>query len=236
MPMSSTTPSRSRVVRQFESIAPTWSSRLGTIVATLLSMTALAAVVGCVVGLYLFRPLQHDDPDRAARITAEMLRVDVPKAFEPRGTIEWDFFRGLLMRGAYYELTGNDGLLMFLQVDSRLMQEADVRKHVERTLREKGGGGPPLTIIASEDVDYFLGDQHVVFRRRLGESPDADNQKYQLVEGTVDGNSGTVLVAFRIAQEAWERSDRNGANLVEATIRSIRPGARSTAAATPPAQ
>lgn len=209
--------------------AGTWRSRLTTVAATLLAATALGLAAACLIGLYLFRPVEYQDPDRARRITAEMLRVDVPPVFEPRGTIEWDLFRLLLMRGSYYELAGEDGLLMFLQVDSRLMDEPDVRRHVERTLRDKGGGGPPLTIIASEEVDYLLGTEHVAFLRRTGESPVDHSKKYVLIEGTVNGHSGPVLVAFRIAQEAWERTDQSIANLVEATIQSIVPTPRAAA-------
>ena len=215
--------------RPSETTTAGWRSRLKTVLATVLAVTALGLLTACLIGLYLFRPVEYADPDRARRITAEMLRVDVPPAFEPRGTIEWDLFRLLLMRGSYYELAGEDGLLMFLQVDSRLMDEPDVRRHVERTLRDKGGGGPPLTIIASEEVDYLLGTEHVSFLRRTGESPVDPSKKYVLIEGTVHGHSGPVLIAFRIAQEAWERTDQSIANLVEATIRSIVPTPRGVA-------
>lgn len=236
--MSDDAPERTAISRRGGApAASTLRSRLTTVFATLLVATALGLCIACGVGLYLFRPVQHQDPDRARRITAEMLRVDVPPAFEPRGTIEWDLFRTILMRGAYFELAGDEGLLMFLQVDGRVLNEPDVRVHVERTLRDKGGGGPPLTIISTEEIDYLLGAERVQFRRRTGESPADQSKKYQLIEGTISGNAGPVLVAFRITQEAWERTDQSVANLVEATIKSIVPtprGPQSTSEAVTP--
>lgn len=192
-------------------------SRLAIILGTLLAITLLGLCLTCGIGAYLFRPQVSEDAAQVAPLTAEMLKVDVPEAFDPRGTIEWDLFWLVLMRGSYYELTGDEGMLMFLQVDSRWMGESDIREHVERTLREKGGGGPPLTIIEepTEEV-YEIRGRKVTFTYRLGESP-ADRSRHHLVEGIVDGNTGMVLVAFRITDESWPENEA----LVRQTIQSI---------------
>ena len=213
----STTPPRSsdNLLAGFSEPKP--RSRLATIVATLFTLLLLALCGLCGAGLYYFRPTIDDDIARVGVVEAEMLRINVPPEFEPRGTIEWDFFWLVLMRGVYYELPAGDGMLMLLQVDSRLMQEQDVREHVERTLREKGGGGIPLTIISSGDRTEFVQDKTITFRERVGQSP-ADNTKYRLIEGVVDGHAGKVLVAFRIAEDVWEERQA----LVERTIKGIR--------------
>lgn len=192
-------------------------SRWATVLATLTSLLLLALCGACGYGFYFFRPTLAEDRDRVGVVEQSMLRITVAPEFEPRGTIEWDFFGLVLMRGAYYEIPGGDGLLMLLQVDSRLMEEADVREHVERTLREKGGGGPPLKITSSEDRLFSVRGQHVTFRYRTGESTD-DGERFRLVEGIVPGNSGQVLIAFRIPEQSWEL--RQGG--VESTISSIR--------------
>lgn len=201
-----------------DSVAETGGrSRLAVVLGTALSLSTVVGCLVCGAGLYVFRPSISEDPDAVAPLAAEMLRVDVPTAFEPRGTIEWDFFWLVLMRGVYYELTGDEGMLMFLQVDSGLMREEDIREHVERTLREKGGGGPPLTITTSEERVYEVRGRKVTFNFRVGESP-ADRTKHHLVEGIVDGNAGAVLVAFRITDESWAENEP----LVVETIRSIK--------------
>lgn len=193
-------------------------SRIATVLTTLLSVALLAVCGVCAGGLYFFRPQLEQDASRVGVVEAQMVRIDVPPAFEPRGTIEWDLLWLVLMRGTYYELTGGDGMLMLLQVDSRLMEEADVREHVERTLREKGGGGPPLTITSSgKFMDVLIRDSLVTFRERIGTSP-VDQTRYHLVEGIVDGHAGKVLVAFRLTDDAWEMRKV----LVEQTIKSIR--------------
>ncbi len=192
-------------------------SRWTTVLATLTVVALLCLCGFCGGGMFYFRPQLSEDASRVSLVEAEMLRIAVPAAFEPRGTIEWDVFRVALMRGVYYELPGGDGMFMLLQVDSGLMEEEDVREHVERTLREKGGRGEPLTITATEDHTFTIRDSNVTFRYRRGTSP-VDDTEYRLVEGVVDGNTGKVLLAFRIAEDAWERRER----LVEETITSIR--------------
>ncbi|MCA9053542.1 MAG: hypothetical protein KDA75_06880 [Planctomycetaceae bacterium] len=196
---------------------PAPRSRLATVLSTLLTLLLLALCGLCGIGLYYFRPQVDDDLVRVNVVKAEMLSLNVPDEFEPRGTIEWDFFWLVLMRGVYYELPAGDGMLMLLQVDSRLMDETDVREHVERTLQEKGGGGLPLTIISSQDRTEMINGQPVVFRERVGESP-SDKSRYRLIEGVVDGNAGKVLIAFRIAEDVWEERQE----LVERTILSVR--------------
>lgn len=192
-------------------------SRWSVVLSTLASLLLVSMCVVCGAGLYFFRPTVSDDPEGVVPMTSAMLRVDVPSAFEPRGTIEWDFFWLVLMRGAYYELTADEGVLLFIQVESRLMDEPDIRRHVDRTLQEKGGGGPPLTITESEERVFEIRGREVPFRFQVGESP-ANRSKYHLVEGIVDGNSGPVLVAFRIRDDSWAENEP----LVLQTIQSIR--------------
>jgi hypothetical protein len=214
-PTSRPSPAADKFLRGLSQPQP--RGRWATVLATAAAI-ALVAVCGlCGAGLFYFRPQLTEDAARVGVVEAEMLRIDVPPDFEPRGTIEWNVLGLVLMRGVYYELVGGDGLLMLLHVDSRLMGEPDVREHVERTLREKGGGGPPLEITESEDRIFNVRGRNVTFRYRRGRDP-ANDSRYRLVEGVVDGNTGTVLIAFRIAEEAWEL--RQGA--VEATITSIR--------------
>ncbi len=185
----------------------------GTLTGTLLGLVG----VFCCLGLMLFRPEVDASPERAKELTNAMLLVDVPDEFHPAGTIEWNFFWFVLLRGAYYELPADEGQLMLLEVESGLLDEPEIREHVDSTLREKGGGGPPLTITDSEERVYNLRGRPVTFTFRVGESPD-DHTRYHLVEGVVDGNSGPVLMAFRITDESW---DANQA-LVERTILSVR--------------
>ena len=191
-------------------------SRLRTILGTLLAVLMLTMVGLCGFGFYYFRPVLTENPAAVEPLTAQMLRIDIPPEFEPRGTIEWNFLWGVLMRGVYYELASDEGFLMLLQVDSRLMSQPDIQEHVDRTLRDKGGGGPPLEITESIERPFMVRGVNRMFRFRVGESP-ADHSRYHLVEGTVDGFSGTVLVAFRIEDAVWEEL----APHVEQTIQSI---------------
>lgn len=200
--MSSATGSKTSYEKFLTGMPPKPRSRLATVLATLFGVLALALIGACAGGMYYFRPHVDESADRVPVVQAEMLEFDPPPQFEPRGTIEWNFFSLVIMRGIYYELASGEATLMLLQVDSRLMKEADVQEHVERTLREKGGGGPPLTITSSEEKTYSVRGKLTPFRLRVGESP-ADRSKYRLLEGIVDGRSGKVLMAFRVDEAVW---------------------------------
>ncbi len=192
---------------------------LATLFGSLLVLLLILLCTGIGAGLYFFRPVVSDDPNNVPTVTAEILNVTVPEEFVPRGTLQWEFFYLAVMRGAYYELTGEEGVLLFLQVDSQLMSEEDLREHVEQVLREEGGGGPPLTIDPSETEEwqYNIRGRNVVFTVRKGQSK-IDQSEHRLVEGVVDGNSGKVLVAFRITEESWD----DNRPLVEQVLKSIR--------------
>jgi hypothetical protein len=200
--MTETARPRSAADRFLIGAAPPPRGRLATVLTTLAVVAVIAVIVLCAGGLYYFRPHIVEDPNRVPVVQAEMLGLTPPAEFEPRGTIEWDLLSAVLMRGVYYELATRDAMLMLLQVDSRLMSETDIREHVERTLRDKGGGGPPLTITSSEETLFMVRGKPVPFQQRVGKSP-VDDSKYRLIEGVVDGRQGKVLVAFRVAEEVW---------------------------------
>jgi hypothetical protein len=176
--------------------------RLTTVLTTLGVVAVISLIALCAGGLYFFRPHLTEDPNRVPVVQVEMLGLTPPPGFEPRGTIEWNLFSAVLMRGVYYELASRDGMLMLLHVDSRLMHEVDVRQHVERTLRDKGGGGLPLTISSAKEITFPIRGELVPFQHRVGKSP-TDQTEYQLIEGVVDGRSGKVLVAYRVASAVW---------------------------------
>ncbi|MEZ6067940.1 MAG: hypothetical protein R3B90_20005 [Planctomycetaceae bacterium] len=209
------------VRRMLEPPVSPWRNRLRAVLVSLSTALLLGFCGVCGFSAWFFRPELSEDPELASARTAEMLRVQVPEKFAPRGTVQWNLLWLVDLRGSYYELLDNeDGLLMFLQVDSRLMSEPDIRDHVERTLREKGSGGPPLKIVAEQPaLEFVVRGVPVRFRSRLGELP-SNHSRYRLVEGVVDGNAGKVLVAFRLLEDSAERKLDNDL-LIERTITNI---------------
>ncbi|MEZ6056963.1 MAG: hypothetical protein R3C01_09685 [Planctomycetaceae bacterium] len=188
-------------------------SRLATIMGGVLLLGCLLICGVCTAGFFLFRPQIHPDPERVEPVVAEMLRISVPPEFEPRGIIEWPFFHLMVIRGAYFELTGDDGILMLVQVDSGLLKEEDISEHVRQTLREEGASGPPLTITATESREFVVRGRPVTFQFQLGEDPETE-LKYHLVEGVVDGNSGPVLIAFRVTDDSWLMNEAKVINTI----------------------
>lgn len=168
--------------------------------------TGLIGICGvCGGAVYMFQPRLSDDPQAVAPLMDDLLEIDVPAVFEPRGAIQWNLAFMLSLKGAYYETTdrSREGVLMFIGVNGGSLSKPDVRTHVERVLNEKSNGavalvpdGPP------EDRVITVRNQPVPFTLEIGIDP-ATKNRYRLMHGVVTGrNGGEVLIALRIKQDA----------------------------------
>lgn len=161
----------------------------------------------CVCGGagWWFKPEIHEDPDRAAEIVRDIVDIDIPDAYQPEGTIEWNVLYLMRIRGAYYERFAGDGLLTFVEVNSRLESEADVRAHIHDTLIRKGGGGTPLVIDESETktIEVEINGMFVPFTIQIGRDPPTA-QTFHIIEGVFEGKHGGVLLSMRVNADNWE--------------------------------
>jgi hypothetical protein len=135
-------------------------------------------------------------------LTGSLLDIDVPDEFRPRGTIEWSVGTLGSVRGAYYDVTEGDGLLMFVAVDSRYSHRAAVREHIERVLRDEGGN--PVDLVRDEPPrtrNVPIRSEAVPFTFETRK--DGAGQEHRLVEGVVEGTGGggQVLIAVRFRNE-----------------------------------
>jgi hypothetical protein len=170
-------------------------------------LSALLLLMACVCGgaLWWFRPQIHDDPQRARELVAEIIDIEIPESFVPRGTIEWNLAFAIGLRGAYYERFVGDGQLTVVEVTSRMATDDDVRRHIRRTLLEKGGGGAPLVVDPSDSrtMVFEISGQETPFTFDIGRDPPS-GRVFHLAEGVVNGKSGLVLLAVRVNEEHWD--------------------------------
>ncbi|MCA9081412.1 MAG: hypothetical protein KDA58_12685 [Planctomycetaceae bacterium] len=188
---------------------------LAVLAGFLLAFLTLAFCV-CGGAAWWFRPQISDDVELAEKIAHEIVEVDIPTSFQPRGAITWNVAFTMRLRGAYYELFAGDGLLSILEVQSRFRAEADVRNHIHTTLLEKGGGGALLVIddTATTRQNFTIHGQEVPFTFQIGKDP-ARGRLYHLVEGVFEGRGGEVLVSLRIDDDSWDQNE------VELLLRSL---------------
>jgi hypothetical protein len=134
----------------------------------------------------------------------ELLEIDIPASFEPRGTIEWNLAFMLSLRGSYYETAdrSREGVLMFIGVDGGSLNKPNVRAHVERVLNEKSNGTVSLAPEGAPDERMIaVRGESVPFTFETGVEPSTKN-RYRLIHGVVDGRrGGEVLIALRIKQD-----------------------------------
>lgn len=196
-----------------ESTTPRWV----VILLSALGVTLIAVCGICGGGLYYFSPELANDPEQAVALTDQIATVDIPEPFEPAGIIDWNLAFVMQMRGAYYEIPPDEGLLMLIAVQGPLFRQETLRQHIDRTLRETGGGSTPLVTDETtvREITTALGDP-VPFEFEKAVDPDT-NAIYRMVEGVVTGPAGSILIALRVKQEQW-----NEQSIVE-MLRSITP-------------
>lgn len=174
---------------------------LSTIASTMFFGGLLLICGLCAGGLYFFQPDVRDDPAAVEPVMSEMLDITVPPQFKPGGVIEWNWAFALSMRGVYYEMPDaeSEGMLTFLQVQSRWgTEDPGVKEHIRQALQEKGGGVRELELVESETKEDWPGDFTAETRR-----DPATDQTYRLIEGVVDGKTGPVWIGIRV-REQWE--------------------------------
>ncbi|MEZ5943398.1 MAG: hypothetical protein R3C18_18540 [Planctomycetaceae bacterium] len=181
-------------------------------VAVLAGFMLAFVLLGCCVcggGAWWFRPQLNDDDELVDPLTQDIVDIDIPKSFVPKGTITWNVAFTMWVRGAYYELLAGDGVLSIVEVRSRFRAEEDVRQHIRKTLLEKGGGGSELVIDDSLTTQklYDIRGQEVPFLFQIGEDRTRRDHRYHIIEGVFDGKNGEVLISLRIDDDSWSEPE-----------------------------
>lgn len=200
-----------------QSAAETTTPRWVVILLSTLGVMLIAICGVCAGGLYYFSPELANDPDQAVALTEQIATIDIPEPFQPAGLIEWNLAFVMQMRGTYYEIPPDEGLLMLIAVQGPLLRQEAIRQHIDQTLRETGGGSTPLVTeeTTSRPIAMASGGE-VLFEFEKAIDPDT-NSIYRLVDGVVTGPNGSILIALRVKQEQW-----NEQSIVE-MLRSITP-------------
>ena len=179
-------------------------SRLLSIVATGGLFVAVGSCCLCGGIVYMQWPAFDEDPEGAAQMTAEILPISIPEVFLPKGTIRWDVWMFLSMRGAYFTLSNGDGELSFLEVDGEFINNDEFRRHIKKSLREHGaGGGYDLAVKPKQTRTYDVAGTPVDFDFLEAENRTTGTE-IRLVDGIVEGNNGPVMISFWVDEENWD--------------------------------
>jgi len=197
------------------------SSRRASRAWTFVLAVTLSLLVGScgLCGVFLSRqwPTFEHDPIAAEALTTEMLSIEIPANFEPQGTIEWNVWLLLDMRGAYFAHTVEDGELSLLEVDSRFIEQPDFRQHIIHSLHQHGAGsGFDLNVKQTETKTFDVNGEQVPFEFLTAEDRSTGEGR-RLVDGVVTLNGRPVLVSLWVDEEIWDEA------MVERLIESIGP-------------
>jgi len=181
-------------------------SRIRPWLAVLTGVISAFLVMGCClcgVGIWWFRPLLQEDPEQARVLTQQMVDIQIPEAFQPRGLIDWNLAFAMHLRGVYYQRYVGDGVLTLLEINTRLSHDETIRNHIRKTLLEEASGGTELVIDHSQthrEVMDVIGQQ-VPFTFEVARH---GNNMYHLAEGVFTGKSGEVLLSLRVDDLHWK--------------------------------
>jgi len=174
---------------------------------------AITLVLLCGGLVHSLRPHVTDDPAAVAPLMEQLLTVNVPPVFAPRGTIEWNVAFTMSMRGAYYDYAPygvtsaealadkTDGELAFVGVDHRFQDKPDVRQHIEQVLRQRGAGTQELALESVESRMVPINGEPYPFEFETRSAPAGRSKpkvSYRLIHGVVNGRSGPVLIVLRV--------------------------------------
>lgn len=191
------------------------NSRLLSIVASAALVAGTIACCVCGGAVYQQWPTFRTDREEAVSVTRDIVPLTVPAVFTPEGTIEWDIWMFVRMRGAYYSLSTGDGELSLLEVDSRFIDNGEFRAHIIRSMREHGaGGGFDLAVRNAETKEYEIAGRTVEFQFLEAEDRTTGSDR-RLVDGIVEGHHGPVMISLWVDEESWDPQ------MVDAMISSI---------------
>lgn len=193
-------------VNKGDSVEPQQTSR----VWTLLLAASLSLMVGscflCGVFLSSQWPTFEQDPTAAETMTAELLSLEIPTNFEPQGTIDWNVWLLLNMRGAYYAHTVDEGELSLLEVDSRLIGQSDFRQHIINSLHQHGAGsGLELDIRKTEAKTFSVNGSPVIFNFITAEDRTSGDGR-RLVDGVVTIDDRPILISLWVDEDLWDEA------------------------------
>lgn len=170
----------------------------------LLPLLLVASSCLCGIGVWWFRPITSQNPERVHQLVEQMVSISIPETFVPRGTIEWNIAFVMRLRGVYYERLVGDGVLSLVEVNSRLPNDDSVRQHIRETLLEEGSSGTMLVIDKQRTRKqvFELAGESVTFTFDIARDV-RTNELFHLVEGVFQGNSGQVLLSLRVDSTRW---------------------------------
>ncbi len=170
----------------------------------LLTMVMLGACCFAGVAVWWFRPLTSENPEVALKVTQEIVSIEIPDTFVPRGTIQWNIAFLMRLRGVYYERLVGDGVLTLLEVNTKLANDDNIRRHIRDTLLQESTSGTTLVIDPSRSRKETIqvAGEPVMFDLDVAQDP-RTSESFHLFEGVIQGKSGQVLLALRVDSNRW---------------------------------
>ncbi|MCA9075703.1 MAG: hypothetical protein KDA93_11765 [Planctomycetaceae bacterium] len=182
------------------------ASRVWTFVLAATLSLLVGSCFLCGVFLSSQWPTFEQDPDAAKALTSQLLTIEIPPNFEPQGTIDWNVWLFVHMRGTYYAHAVDDGELSLLEVDSRFINQPDFRQHIIDSLHQNGAGsGFELNVRKTETKEFTVQGHSVRFTFITAEDRTTGESR-RLVDGVVTFDDRPILIALWVDEDLWDET------------------------------
>lgn len=155
----------------------------------------------CGAGIYIVSSLKgsaSEDPAVVAEVTKQIAEIDIPKTYQPKMSINADFwFSPVKLRMAAYEGPAKS-TLMLMEVANKTADE-DESKQFKQQMQQQGQGGRvrDLDIKESKVREFTIRGRKVPFHFRKGVDRKT-NVACREVSGTFDGKDKASVVVFML--------------------------------------
>ena len=172
------------------------------VLIVLLSLAGVVVLLCCGVGLYIASSFQLDEnPAAVAGKTGEIVQIEIPEVFVPRGTVSANLIV-FSIDGVVYETEGDpQGTLMLGEFKGLGMDNADVRTEIRRAMR-RPDGGDELKITRSETREFEVRGERVDFT--FAEATDNAGNEYRLVMGSFPTDDGQGILSVEMPAEIYD--------------------------------
>lgn len=143
----------------------------------------------------------QENPAAARETTTEIAEIEIPEAFEPTASLNFDiiFFQ---MKMAVYKTQSGEGGLFLLQMNLPTQQNEEVEAELRRELQRRDIGQEDLIVKDMETREFDFGGDTIEFT--FARAEDDDGNPYRQISGVFPGKDGTALLLIQVPEEDYD--------------------------------
>jgi len=187
----------------------------------ILGVSGFFALLCCGGMLWFYSQVElaiSEQPADAKAMLDQLVEIDLPAGFQPKGTMSADFLVMQFRIATYERVPAEEGdkeappqgALMIGEIDSRIGNN-DLRQQqlqLDQALQQQGRDGPNrhLEIHTRKTRKFKIRGEESKFEFAEGEDKKT-GEKFRQVSGDFPGKDGRAFLIFQVAEELWNEDE-----------------------------